>query len=89
MVEDLLKKLPGVTVDKDGNISVGGKRVNKIMVDGKSFFGEDPKMASRNLPSYVIDKVQVTDDKDELLRNGDDNLNNVGKVINLTFKKRI
>ena len=44
-------------------------------------------MASRNLPSYVIDKVQVTDDKEELLRNGDDNINNVGKVINLTFKK--
>lgn len=87
MVEDLLKKLPGVTVDNDGNISVAGKRVNKILVDGKTFFGEDPKMASRNLPSYVIDKVQVTDDKDELLRNGDDNLNNVGKVINLTFKK--
>lgn len=87
MVEDLLKKLPGVNVDKNGNISVGGKAVNKILVDGKSFFGDDPKMASRNLPSYVIDKVQVTDDKEELLRNGDDNMNNVGKVINLTFKK--
>ncbi|MFV0607098.1 MAG: outer membrane beta-barrel protein, partial [Niabella sp.] len=47
---------------------------------------EDPKMASRNLPSYVIDKVQVTDDKEELLRRGNDNLNNVGKVINLTLK---
>jgi hypothetical protein len=89
LVEDLLKKLPGVQVDKDGNISVNGKRVNRILVDGKTFFGDDPKMATRNLPSNVIDKVQVTDDKEEMLRNGDDNINNVGKVINLTFKKGV
>lgn len=89
LVEDLLRKLPGVQVDSDGNITVNGKRVNKIMVDGKNFFGSDPKMASRNLPSNVIDKIQVTDDKDELLENGDDNINNVGKVINLTFKKGV
>ncbi|MGJ7033431.1 outer membrane beta-barrel protein [Niabella hirudinis] len=89
LVEDLLKKLPGVQVDKQGNIMVNGKRVNRILVDGKNFFGSDPKMASRNLPSNVIDKIQVTDDKDELLENGDDNLNNVGKVINLTFKKGV
>lgn len=89
LVEDLLKKLPGVQVDKDGNIVVNGKPVNRILVDGKTFFGDDPKMASRNLPSQVIDKVQVTDDKEEMLRNGDDNPNNVGKVINLTLKKAI
>jgi hypothetical protein len=89
LVEDLLKKLPGVQVDKDGNIMVNGKPVNRILVDGKTFFGDDPKMASRNLPSQVIDKVQVTDDKEEMLRNGDDNANNVGKVINLTLKKGI
>lgn len=89
LVEDLLKKLPGIQVDKDGNIMVNGKRVNRILVDGKNFFGSDPKMASRNLPSNVIDKIQVTDDKDELLERGDDNLNNVGKVINLTFKKGV
>ncbi len=89
LVEDLLRKLPGVQVDKEGNIMVNGKRVNRIMVDGKTFFGDDPKMATRNLPSNVIDKIQVTDDKEELLQNGDDNLNNVGKVINLTFKKGV
>jgi hypothetical protein len=89
LVEDLLKKLPGVRVDKEGNITVNGKRVNRIMVDGKTFFGDDPKMATRNLPSNVIDKIQVTDDKEEMLRNGDDNVNNVGKVINLTFKKGV
>ncbi len=89
LVEDLLKKLPGVQVDKEGNIMVNGKRVNRIMVDGKTFFGDDPKMATRNLPSNVIDKIQVTDDKEEMLQNGDDNTNNVGKVINLTFKKGV
>ncbi len=89
LVEDLLKKLPGVQVDADGNITVNGKPVNRIQVDGKNFFGDDPKMATRNLPANVIDKVQVTDDKDELLRNGDDNINNVGKVINLTLKKGV
>ncbi|GAB3006337.1 TonB-dependent receptor [Niabella terrae] len=89
LVEDLLKKLPGVQVDRQGNIRVNGKRVNRIQVDGKNFFGSDPKMASRNLPSNVIDKIQVTDDKEEMLERGEDNLNNVGKVINLSFKKGV
>lgn len=89
LVEDLLKKLPGVQVDADGNITVNGKAVNRILVDGKTFFGNDPKMATRNLPANIIDKVQVTDDKEELLRNGDDNLNNVGKVVNITLKKGV
>lgn len=89
LVEDLLKKLPGVQVDADGNITVNGKPVNRLLVDGKSFFGDDPKMATRNLPANVIDKVQVVDDKEEMLRNGDDNINNVGKVINITLKKGV
>jgi len=89
LVEDLLKKLPGVQVDRDGNIAVNGKPVNRILVDGKTFFGDDPKMATRNLPANVIDKVQVTDDKEEMLRNGDDNPNNVGKVVNITLKKGV
>jgi len=89
LVEDLLKKLPGVQVDADGNITVNGKAVNRILVDGKTFFGDDPKMATRNLPANIIDKVQVVDDKEELLRNGDDNINNVGKVVNITLKKGV
>ncbi len=89
LVEDLLKKLPGVRVDKDGNITVNGKPVNRMLVDGKNFFGSDPKMASRNLPANIIDKVQVVDDKEELLRSGDNNVNNVGKVVNITLKKGV
>ncbi len=89
LVEDLLKKLPGVQVDRDGNIMVNGKPVNRILVDGKTFFGDDPKMASRNLPANIIDKVQVADDKEEMMRNGDDNPNNVGKIVNITLKKGV
>lgn len=89
LVEDLLKKLPGVQVDKEGNIMANGRRVNRIMVDGKAFFGDDPKMATRNLPANVIDKIQVTEDKDEAARNTDGDLSNVGQVINLTLKKGV
>jgi hypothetical protein len=89
LVEDLLKKLPGVQVDADGNITANGRKVNRILVDGKSFFGDDPKMATRNLPANVIDKVQVTEDKDEAARNIDGDLTQVGQVINLTLKKGV
>jgi hypothetical protein len=89
LVEDLLKKLPGVEVDRDGNITANGRKVNRIMVDGKSFFGDDPKMATRNLPANVIDKIQVSEDKEEAARNTDGDLTNVGQVINLTLKKGV
>ena len=89
LVEDLLKKLPGVQVDREGNITANGRKVNRILVDGKSFFGDDPKMATRNLPANVIDKIQVTDDKDEAARNSDGDLTNIGQVINLTLKKGV
>ena len=49
--------MPGIQVDADGNITANGKKVNRILVDGKAFFGDDPKMATRNLPANVIDKV--------------------------------
>lgn len=89
LVEDLLRKLPGVQVDREGNITANGRKVNRIMVDGKAFFGDDPKMATRNLPANVIDKIQVTDDKDEAARSTDGDLTNVGQVINLTLKKGV
>ncbi len=59
VVEDLLKKMPGVQVDKDGTIRVNGQRINKVFVNGKEFFTGDPKIATRNLPADVVDKVQV------------------------------
>ena len=63
--EDLLKKLPGVEVDKNGNISSNGESVTRVFVDGKRFFGNDPKLATQNLPAEVIDKVQVFDGKSD------------------------
>lgn len=89
LVEDLLKKLPGVQLDMDGNITVNGKKVNRLLVDGKDFFGGDPKMATRNLPANVIDKIQVLDDKDELEANPDKAKADVGQIINLKLKKAI
>jgi len=89
LVEDLLKKLPGVDVDHDGNLSVNGRPVNRILVDGKDFFGGDPKVATRNLPANIIDKVQVTDDKDQLDQNPDANKSQLGQVINLKLKRSI
>lgn len=59
VVEDLLRKLPGVQVDKEGNIKSMGKTVSKVLVDGKEFFGDDPKVATKNLPADAIDKVQA------------------------------
>lgn len=62
-LEELLKKLPGVQVDSEGNITVNGKPVNKILVNGEEFFGNDPKIATKNLPKEIIDKIQVVDTK--------------------------
>lgn len=60
--EDLLKKLPGVEVDRDGNVTAQGTQITKIRVNGKDFFGGDVKTATQNLPADLIEKVQVVDD---------------------------
>ncbi len=62
-LEDVLKKLPGVSVNNAGEISINGKPVSKILVNGKSFFGDDPKIATKNLPKELINKIQVVDTK--------------------------
>ena len=68
VVEDLLKRLPGVEVDSEGKITANGKSVTKILIDGKEFFADDPKVASRNLPVDMVDKLQVVDRKSDLAR---------------------
>jgi hypothetical protein len=86
-VEDLLKKLPGVKVDKEGTIKAQGEKVQKVLVDGKEFFGNDPKVATKNLPADAIDKVQVYDKlSDQAQLTGFDDGNNE-KTINLKLKK--
>jgi Outer membrane protein beta-barrel family/Carboxypeptidase regulatory-like domain len=61
-VEDLLKKIPGTEVDKDGVVKTQGEQVQKIYVDGKEFFGNDPKLATKNLTADMVESVQVFDD---------------------------
>ncbi len=86
-VEDLLKKLPGVEVDEEGKITVNGKSVNKILVNGKPFFGNDPSITTKNLTKDIIEKVQITDtkSKSEAFAGEKGDANN--KTINLTIKK--
>jgi len=86
VVEDLLKKLPGVQVDKDGKIKSNGEEVKRVLVDGKEFFGNDPKMATKNLPADAVDKVQVFDRKSDQSRFTGFDDGNSEKTINLTIK---
>ncbi|MEH6308064.1 outer membrane beta-barrel family protein [Olivibacter sp. CPCC 100613] len=60
-VEDLLKQLPGIQVDKDGKITAQGQTVNKVLVDGEEFFGDDPTLVTKNIRSDMVDKVQLYD----------------------------
>jgi hypothetical protein len=64
-VEDLLKEVPGVQVDKDGKITAQGQQIQKVLVDGEEFFSDDPTVATRNLRADAIDKVQVFDKKSD------------------------
>ena len=64
-VEDLLKQLPGIEVDRSGNIKAQGEDVKKVLVDGDEFFGNDPKMATKNLEAEAVKKVKVYDKKSE------------------------
>lgn len=87
VVEDLLKRLPGVEVGTDGSITANGKTISKFLVNGKEFFSDDPQVASKNLPANLVDKLQVVDRKSDMARltgvdDGEDET-----VINLTFKK--
>jgi hypothetical protein len=64
-VEDLLKQLPGMQVDKDGKITANGQAVNKVLVDGEEFFGDDPTLVTKNIRADMVDKVQLYDKKSD------------------------
>ncbi len=87
MVEDLLKKLPGVSVDKDGNVTAQGKAVTRVKVNGKDFFQGDVKTATRELSADMIDKVQVVDDYGDQANLSGVKDGEPDKVINLQLKK--
>src|SRR6201999_4659218 len=85
-VEDLLKQLPGIQVDKDGKITAQGQTVNKVLVDGEEFFGDDPTLVTRNIRADMVDKIQLYDKKsDQAAFTGiDDGVKT--KTINITLK---
>lgn len=86
-VEELLRRLPGITVDKSGQITAMGERVTKVLVDGEEFFGSDPGIATKNLRADAVQEVQVFDKKsDQAAFTGiDDGVRD--KTINLKMKK--
>jgi hypothetical protein len=86
VVEDLIKKLPGAEVDSEGKITINGKEIKKIYVDKKEFFSTDPKVASRNLPAAMVDKVQVWDKKSDMAEMTGFDDGEEESVINLTVK---
>jgi len=86
-LEDVLKKLPGIDIDDNGEVEVEGKKVQKVLVEGKAFFDGDSKLATQNIPASAIDKVQVLKNYNEVsgmrgVTNNEDNI-----VINIKLKQ--
>lgn len=87
LLEELLKKLPGISVEKDGTIKANGETVKKVLVDGKPFFGDDPKMATRNLPADIVDKIQLIDRKSDQAQFTGIADGEIEKTLNFTIKQ--
>ncbi len=86
-LEDLLKKIPGMEVDKEGTVKSQGEEVQKVLVDGKEFFGNDPKLATKNLTADMIESVQVFDDMSEQAKFTKVDDGSRSKTINIKLKK--
>ena len=86
-VEDLLKKLPGVQVDKDGNIKAQGEDIKKVYVDGKEFFGTDPKLATKNLTADMVESIQLYDDMSDQAKFTKIDDGSAQKAMNIKLKK--
>ncbi|MCX6319190.1 MAG: outer membrane beta-barrel protein [Bacteroidetes bacterium] len=86
-VEDLLKRLPGFSVNAKGEIVAQGKRVDKVLVDGEEFFGDDPTMATQNISAKAVDKVQVFETKTEQQKLTGMSTGSEGKTVNIKLKE--
>jgi len=86
-VEELIRKLPGVSVDKDGNITAHGTQVTKIRVNGKDFFSGDVQTATKNLPADIVDKLQIIDDYGDQANITGIKTGGPDKVLNIEIKK--
>ncbi len=86
-LEDLLKKIPGMEVDKEGTVKTQGEQVQKVLVDGKEFFGNDPKLATKNITADMIESVQVFDDMSDQAKFTKIDDGSRTKTINIKLKK--
>jgi hypothetical protein len=86
-VEDLLKKLPGVSVDKDGNVTAHGKQVTKVRVNGKDYFNGDVQTATQNLPADIVENIQVIDDYGDQANLTGIKTGDPDKILNITIQK--
>lgn len=87
MVEDLLKKMNGVSVDKEGNVTVNGETITAVRIDGKKFFGNDVQTATKNIPAEMIEKIQVVDEKSDMAKITGIEDENTERIINLQLKQ--
>lgn len=87
MVEDLLKKMNGVQVDKEGNVTVNGESITAVRIDGKKFFGNDVQSATKNIPAEMIEKIQVIDEKSDMAKLTGFEDDDTERIINLSLKK--
>lgn len=86
-VEDLLKRLPGIQIDKDGKITAQGQTINKVLVDGEEFFGDDPTLVTKNLRADMVDKVQLFDKKSDQAALTGINDGKTNKTLNIKLKE--
>lgn len=86
--EDVLKRLPGVEVSRDGKVTIQGKEVNKLFINGKEYFADNLRNVLQNLPAEILEKIQVADYRDEDANFTGQKDNTTEKVINLQFKKK-
>lgn len=89
VLEELLKKLPGVEIDTDGTIKVNGKTVSKILVGGKEFFGSDKEMATKNIPTEIVEKIKTYDKQSDMARITGIDDGEEETVIDVTIKKEM
>ena len=86
-VEDLLKKMNGVEVDKEGKVTINGEEIKAVRIDGKKFFGDDVQTATKNIPAEMIDKIQVIDEKSDMAKLTGFDDDEGERIINLSLKK--
>ena len=86
-VEDLLKKMNGVEVDKEGNVTINGEEIKGVRIDGKKFFGNDVQTATKNIPADMIEKIQVIDEKSDMAKLTGFDDDEGERIINLSLKK--